>query len=109
MPGLSPSARASQQKADAFGVKYDAPNRYDSYEALANDPEVDAVYVATPHPRHAEDAILCLNAGKAVLCEKPLTINAAQAEKVIAVARDKRVFLMEAMWTRFFPLDVSGA
>lgn len=94
----------SQEKADQFGAKYNAPHRHASYKALANDPEVDAVYIATPHPMHAEDALLCLNAGKAVLCEKPFTLNAAQAEKVINVAREKKIFLMEAMWTRFFPL-----
>ncbi len=96
----------SQETAEAFGDKYDAPHRHSSYDALANDPEVDAVYVATPHPMHAEDAILCLHAGKAVLCEKPFTVNTAQAEKVVAVAREKNVFLMEAMWTRFFPVMV---
>lgn len=94
----------SQEKADQFGEKYGAPNRHNSYEALASDPEVDAVYVSTPHSLHAEDAILCLNAGKAVLCEKPFTINAAQAEQVVKVAREKNVFLMEAMWSRFFPI-----
>ena len=94
----------SQGKADLFGDKYGAKNRHAGYEALANDPDVDAVYVATPHPMHAEDALLCLNAGKAVLVEKPFTVNAAQAEQVVATAREKKLFLMEAMWSRFFPL-----
>ena len=94
----------SQEKADRFGGQFNAPNRHASYEALASDPAVDAVYIATPHPMHVEDALLCLNAGKAVLCEKPFTINAAQAERVVQVAREKKIFLMEAMWTRFFPL-----
>ncbi len=94
----------SQEKADRFGGQYDAPHRHATYEALANDPDVDAVYIATPHPLHAEDALLCLNAGKAVLCEKPFTLNAAQAEQVVATARARNVFLMEAMWTRFLPL-----
>jgi predicted dehydrogenase len=94
----------SQDKADQFGAKYDAPHRHASYEALANDPEVDVVYVATPHPMHGEDALLCLNAGKAVLCEKPFTVNVAEAERVVGLAREKNLFLMEAMWTRFFPL-----
>lgn len=94
----------TQDKADAFGTQFNAPHRHGSYEALANDPDVDAVYIASPHSAHEEDALLCLNAGKAVLCEKPFTINAAQAERVIAKAREKNLFLMEAMWTRFFPL-----
>lgn len=94
----------SQEKADKFGDKFNAPHRHASYQALADDPEVDAIYIATPHPPHAEDAILCLNAGKAVLCEKPFTINRAEAEQVVKVAREKNIFLMEAMWTRFFPI-----
>lgn len=94
----------SQEKADAFGAEFDVPHRHKGYEALAADPDVDAVYIATPHPMHAEDALLCLDAGKAVLCEKPFTVNAAQAERVIRRAREKKVFCMEAMWSRFFPL-----
>lgn len=90
--------------AEAFGTEFDVPRLHASYEALAADPEVDAIYVATPHPLHRENAILCLEAGKAVLCEKPFTINARQAAEVVAVARRKRVFLMEAMWTRFLPI-----
>lgn len=93
----------SQEKAEAFGAEFNAPHRHGSYAALAADPDVDIVYVATPHPMHADDSILCLNAGKAVLSEKPFTVNAAQAEKVIACARANRQFLMEGMWSRFFP------
>ena len=93
-----------QQRADAFAEQYGAPNRYGSYAALAQDPDIDAVYVATPHPFHKDDTILCLEAGKAVLCEKPLTINAAEA--VVAVARARNTFLMEAMWTRYLPIIV---
>src|SRR5690349_18690394 len=94
----------SQEKADSFGEKYGAPNRHGSYAALAEDPEVDVVYIATPHPMHAGDMTLCLEAGKPVLCEKPFTVNAAHAEQVIALARAKNLFLMEGMWSRFFPL-----
>jgi len=90
-------------KADIFADKHGIPTRYGSYQELVDDPHVDVVYVATPHTFHAEHSILALNAGKAVLCEKPFTINAAQLEKVVAVAREKKLFLMEAMWTRFFP------
>lgn len=94
----------TQEKADKFGNEFGASHCHASYEALANDPDVDAIYIATPHSAHREDALLCLDAGKAVLCEKPFTINAAQAEKVIQRAREKNVFCMEAMWSRFFPL-----
>ncbi len=96
----------SQENADRFGDEFNVPRRHASYEALADDPEVDAVYVATPHPFHKANSILCLEAGKAVLCEKPFTINASEAEEVIDVARDRGVFLMEAMWTRFVPAIV---
>ncbi len=94
----------NQDRADAFADTYDVPNRHASYEALAEDPEVDAVYVATPHPFHKENSILCLKAGKPVLCEKPFTINQHEAREVIEVARSEDVFLMEAMWTRFLPI-----
>ena len=80
----------SQERADAFADTYDVPNRHASYEALAEDPEVDAVYVATPHPFHKENSILCLKAGKPVLCEKPFTINQHEAREVIEVARQRR-------------------
>lgn len=93
----------AQGTAGAFGDEFGVPHRHASYEALAEDPDVDVVYVATPHSLHRENCILCLKASKAVLCEKPLTINAAEAEEVIALAREKGFFLMEAMWTRFFP------
>ena len=97
-------ASRSQEKSDAFGAKFGAKKCYASYEEMVNDPDVDAVYVATPHPFHAEQSLLALNAGKAVLCEKPFAVNCAQAESVIAVAREKKLFLMEGMWSRFFPL-----
>jgi dihydrodiol dehydrogenase / D-xylose 1-dehydrogenase (NADP) len=93
----------AQETADAFGDQFAIPRRHASYEALAADPEVEIIYVATPHRYHQENSILCLNAGKAVLCEKPFTINRQQAEAVIAVARQRKRFLMEAMWTRFIP------
>jgi dihydrodiol dehydrogenase / D-xylose 1-dehydrogenase (NADP) len=109
---LLPEARMTavgsrtQASGDAFGEKWKIPNRHASYAALMADPEVDAVYIATPHTLHHENAIGCLSAGKAVLCEKPFTINVRQAEDVIALARKQRVFLMEAMWTRFLPIFV---
>ena len=94
----------SEASAAEFADKRNIPRRHASYEGLAADPEVDVVYIATPHPFHAENAELCLQAGKAVLCEKPFCVNAAEAERVVELAREKGLFIMEGMWTRFFPL-----
>ena len=96
----------SQETADAFGDEFGVDRRHPSYEALANDPGVDAIYISTPHSLHRENSLLCLNAGKAVLCEKPFMINACEAVDVVDAAREKRLFLMEAMWTRFLPVMV---
>lgn len=93
----------SQGRADAFGDQFDVPRRHASYEDLVADPDVDVIYVATPHTCHRDNSILCLEAGKHVLCEKPFAVNAAQAADVISVARERSLFLMEAMWTRFVP------
>ena len=90
-------------KSEAFLAKYGGGNAYGSYEELVNDPDVDCVYVATPHPFHKEHALLALRAGKPVLCEKPFTVNVAEAEEVIAEARSRGLFLMEGMWSRCFP------
>ncbi|MBN1439830.1 MAG: Gfo/Idh/MocA family oxidoreductase [Anaerolineales bacterium] len=90
--------------AEAFGKQWRIPHRHGSYAALMADPDVEVIYIATPHTLHRENALGCLSAGKAVLCEKPFTINARQAEEVIAQARSRKLFLMEAMWTRFFPV-----
>jgi predicted dehydrogenase len=106
---LLPDAKAvavgsrSQVSADAFGDRFGIPKRYPTYEALVEDPDVDAVYVATPHPGHRDAAMLAINAGKAVLVEKPFTINAGEARELIAAAQARGTFLMEAMWTRFLP------
>lgn len=94
----------SEASAEKFGDAKGIPRRYPTYEDLVADPDVDVVYVATPHPFHAENVELCLNAGKAVLCEKPFTMNAAEAERVVGLARERGLFLMEGMWSRFFPL-----
>ena len=77
-----------------------------SYEALVNDPEVDVVYIGTPHPDHVHSMRLALQAGKAVLCEKPFTVNRRDAEASVALARERGVFLMEAMWMRYIPAMV---
>jgi predicted dehydrogenase len=96
----------SQESADSFGDRFGVPRRHGSYEALASDPLVDAVYIGTPHSLHKENTIMCLKAGKAVLCEKPFAINAAETREMIAVARERKLFLMEAVWSRFLPLLV---
>lgn len=94
----------SQARAEAFADEYDVSNAHGCYEDLVADPAVDVVYVASPHTEHARHATLALEAGTHVLCEKPLTINDAQAERVIATARAEERFLMEALWTRFLPV-----
>jgi predicted dehydrogenase len=76
---------------------------YGSYEELVADPQVDAIYVATPHPAHKENVILALNAGKPVLCEKPFAVNATEAQQMVDAANKNGVALMEAMWARFLP------
>ena len=96
----------SKERADAFADEFDVPRRYGSYEDLVSDPDVDAIYVATLNTFHKECSILCLRAGKAVLCEKPFAINAEEAKEMIACAKECRQFLMEAMWTRFLPVMV---
>jgi predicted dehydrogenase len=89
--------------ANRFADGFNIPNRHASYEALVADADVDVVYVATPHPMHHGCALLALRAGKPVLVEKPFTMNAAEAEELVATARAEGLFLMEAMWTRFLP------
>jgi predicted dehydrogenase len=96
----------TQAAADVFANKFNIPRQYPSYKALADDPDVEVIYVSTPHSLHCENTLLCLDAGKAVLCEKPFAINTAQADTMIQKAREKRLFLMEAMWTRFLPVLV---
>lgn len=96
----------SAESAQSFGDKYGIPKRYDSYQAVMEDPQVDIVYVGTPGVFHARDMEMALQAGKPVLCEKAFTINAPEAARIVKLAREKRLFLMEAMWTRFFPVHV---
>jgi|CZKW01.1.fsa_nt_gi predicted dehydrogenase len=93
----------SQASADAFTSEFGVARSYPSYADLAADPEIDAVYVATPHPGHRDAAMLAIEQGKAVLVEKPFTMNAADAQELIDTARARGTFLMEAMWTRFLP------
>jgi len=91
------------ERANEFAESFNIPTAYDSYEALVADPNVDVIYIGTPHSFHKEHTILCLNAGKHVLCEKPFAINTAEASEMVSTAREKGLFLMEAMWTRYLP------
>lgn len=96
----------SKERADKFADEFDVPRRYGSYADLVSDPDVDAIYVAPPHPFHKDCSILCLEAGKATLCEKPFAVNTQEVKEMIACARKSGQFLMEAMWTRFIPVMV---
>ncbi len=93
----------SQGSADRFGDEFGIAKRHAGYESLVADPDVEVIYVATPHPMHRDNAILALRAGKHVLVEKPFTMDAAEAREVVGVARESGLFAMEAMWTRFLP------
>jgi len=93
----------SAERAEAFRHEHHVSRAHPSYESLVADDAVDAVYVAVPHPFHHEAGLLALRAGKAVLVEKPFTMNASQAAELIGVATERGLFLMEAMWTRFLP------
>ncbi|HET6626405.1 MAG TPA: Gfo/Idh/MocA family oxidoreductase [Nocardioidaceae bacterium] len=92
------------ESAQEFAKKYGVPRAYGSYAELMADPDVDVVYVATPHALHKEHVLRSFEAGKPVLCEKALTLNAADAAELVAVAREKRLFFMEAMWMRCNPV-----
>lgn len=89
--------------AEAFAAEHGIRRAYQGYDALYRDPEIDAVYVATPHTLHLPNSRDALRAGKAVLCEKPLTVSAAECRQLIATASESGAFLMEAMWTWFLP------
>lgn len=93
----------SRGGAEAFAAEFGIPHAHDSYESLVADPDVDIVYVATPHPMHAENAALALRAGKHALVEKAFTLNRSQAEELRDIAAENGVLVMEAMWTRYLP------
>ncbi|MET3106387.1 putative dehydrogenase [Oxalobacteraceae bacterium GrIS 2.11] len=93
----------SLESAQAFGRKFQIETCYGSYQELADAKDVDAIYIATPHPLHAANAMMALHGGKAVLCEKPFTMNRHEAVPVVGLAHAKGLFLMEAMWSRFLP------
>ncbi|OEZ99725.1 Gfo/Idh/MocA family protein [Duganella sp. HH101] len=109
-PGAKLAAVASRSvdSATKFGIEYGAERFHCSYQALADDPEVDVIYIGTPHPMHHENALMCLHGGKGVLVEKSFTMNRRQAEDIIKLARQKKLFVMEAMWTRFMPAVVEA-
>lgn len=103
------ASSSSAERATEFIKKIDGPSsakQYGSYRELVADPNVKIVYVATPHSHHFQNAMLCLEAGKHVLCEKALTVNASQARKLFEKAKEKNLFFMEAVWTRYFPLSI---
>ena len=100
---LKAVAARDWERAKAFGEAFGAEKAYGSYAELARDHEVDAVYIATIHPAHAACIRLCLENGKAVLCEKPMAMSAREAEAMVALAREKGVLLVEGLWTRFLP------
>jgi predicted dehydrogenase len=104
---LAAVASRSLDKAQAFAQEFaqgsHTASAYGSYQELADAAGIDLVYVATPHPQHADNALMALRAGKGVLVEKPFTMNLREAEQVVTLARSRRLFLMEAMWTRYLP------
>ncbi len=106
LPDTEIVAVASRDKArgDAFAAKWGIARSYQGYEPLVADPEIDAIYVATTHPYHKPCVLLAMGAGKPVLCEKPFAVNAAEAGEMVAAARARGVFLMEGMWSRYFPV-----
>ena len=106
VPNATLHAVASRDghRARQFATAYNAPFSYDNYEALAGNDEIDAVYIATPHSFHHAHVLLCLQNNKAVLCEKPMSVNYSSTMEMVEAAQQKKVFLMEAMWSRFMPI-----
>lgn len=101
---LAAIASRSLVKAEEFASRFSITKAYGSYEELAKDPEIDVIYIGTPHPEHKENAALCLKNGKPVLCEKSFTLNQTDTQYLIDLAKEHNVFLMEAMWTKFQPV-----
>jgi len=105
VPGTRVAAAGSRslEKAKEFTGKYGG-KAHDSYREVIEDPDVDIVYVATPHPMHEENVIMSANAGKGILCEKPFTVTHRSAQRMIEAAKKNNVFMMEGLWARFFPI-----
>lgn len=97
-------ASRNGKRAQEFADRFQVPYCFDSYQEMLDSDQIDAVYIATPNNLHYEHTKMCLNAGKHVLCEKPFTTNASQAEKLYALAKQKDLFVMEAFWIRFLPV-----
>lgn len=91
------------EKAKSFASEFSAPVFYGDYESLVQDKNVDVIYIATPHSHHHENTLLCLNNNKAILCEKAFAVNSRQSIEMIDLAKEKKIFLMEALWTKFSP------
>jgi predicted dehydrogenase len=98
-------ASRHQETADAFAREWGFTRAYGSYEAMLNDEQVQLVYIATPHSLHYENAKQCILKNKPVLCEKPFTVNARQAEEILSLAKERKVFITEAIWTRYMPMS----
>lgn len=94
----------SKEKAEAFAKEFNVPKAYGSYEELAKDGTLDLIYIATPHSRHYEDCMLCLENGRNVLCEKAFTANGTQARRIMEYAEERKLFVSEAIWTRYLPM-----
>lgn len=99
-------ASRSIDKAREFSAKFNSISYFDSYEELAKSPEIDVIYIATPHAFHFENTLMCLKNNKAVLCEKPLGIDSYEVKTMLSEAKSKKLFLMEGIWTRFIPATV---
>ena len=100
---LQSVASRDSDRARDFASRFNSRKYYGSYEELADDPDIDVIYVATPHTFHHEQTMMCLSKGKAVLCEKPMGIRSDEVKSMVAEARHRKLFLMEGMWTRFIP------
>jgi predicted dehydrogenase len=96
-------ASRDAKRASEFAAQFNAPKTYSSYEAIAQDPDIDVIYIATPHSFHAEQTLICLRNKKPVVCEKPLTLNYDTAKVLVDTARANNTFLLEGMWSRFNP------
>ena len=100
---LTAVASLDQSRGNEFAKKFNIPTYFDSYEKLVTSPDIDVIYIATPHGFHHEHAMLCLNHRKAVLCEKAFALNSYQLKEMVSLSKIKKVFLMEAFWTKFIP------
>ncbi|KAI5196667.1 NAD(P)-binding protein [Aureobasidium subglaciale] len=103
------ASSSGKSRAETFKIKVNAPSNcacYGTYEALVNDKNVDIIYIASPHSHHFQHTLECLYAGKHVVCEKPITVNAAQARILYQTAKERNLFLLDAVWTRYFPLSI---